>query len=81
MFYADRGVKSTFVHWTEPTAVDAVDPNPDIVKLSGPDQWAELSVGEHNATYRATDSLGNSQPALSECTVFIDVQRRLNFIA
>ncbi|XP_053380921.1 sushi, von Willebrand factor type A, EGF and pentraxin domain-containing protein 1-like isoform X1 [Mercenaria mercenaria] len=74
VFYADRGSFYTSVTWDVPTATDNVDPNPSIIQISGPSQGQVLSEGFHSVEYKATDSEGNSHPALSECTIVIEVK-------
>ncbi|XP_053388959.1 sushi, von Willebrand factor type A, EGF and pentraxin domain-containing protein 1-like isoform X2 [Mercenaria mercenaria] len=74
IFYADRGGFTTSVTWEEPSATDNVDPDPVIRKLSNISQGDILPEGDHYVTYEASDDEGNTLPALSKCTITLEVK-------
>ncbi|XP_053380920.1 uncharacterized protein LOC128549009 isoform X2 [Mercenaria mercenaria] len=74
IFYAERGSFTTSVTWEEPSATDNVDPDPVIRKLSNISQGDILPEGDHYATYEAFDDEGNTLPALSKCTITLEVK-------
>ncbi|XP_053380914.1 sushi, von Willebrand factor type A, EGF and pentraxin domain-containing protein 1-like isoform X3 [Mercenaria mercenaria] len=74
VFYADRGGFTTSVTWEGPTATDNVDPDPVIRKLSNISQGDILPEGDHYVTYEASDEEGNTLPALSKCTITLEVK-------
>ncbi|XP_060604933.1 sushi, von Willebrand factor type A, EGF and pentraxin domain-containing protein 1-like [Ruditapes philippinarum] len=74
IFYADRGTFETSVTWAVPTATDNVDAHPSVIQTSGPALGSILSEGLHPVNYKVTDRAGNSFPALSECTLVLEVK-------
>ncbi|KAL4218695.1 Sushi [Mactra antiquata] len=71
VFYADRSKHSTSVAWEVPTATDRTDPNPNIVKTSGPSMNDILNVGSEYVTYLAIDVDNMASP---ECTIELQVK-------
>ncbi|XP_060604935.1 sushi-repeat-containing protein SRPX-like [Ruditapes philippinarum] len=74
VFYADRGTLNTSVTWIGPTATDNVDANPSILQTFGPAPESILSEGFHSVIFKVTDNAGNSFPALSECTIVLEIK-------
>ncbi|XP_060554670.1 sushi repeat-containing protein SRPX-like [Ruditapes philippinarum] len=77
VFYADRSSFNTSVTWIVPHASDNVDENPSILQTSGPRQGDSMPEGFHSVKYKTIDIAGNSFPALSECTIVIEVKDKM----
>ncbi|KAL4218704.1 calcium ion binding [Mactra antiquata] len=71
VFYADRSWHSASVAWEVPIATDRTDPNPRVIKTSGPAMNDILNVGTEYVTYLAIDVDNMVSP---ECTIELQVK-------